>query len=173
MRPEEIRFLYDYDRWATEKVLAALEGVPDELWTASDEVGERGLGSILVHQLGAAQRWRNGIQQTGEQPEPEDEPLLSIDELRSRWTAEWEAVDAWLPTLSQGTLDYVHEGVGVWQMLAHVLNHGTQHRSEAAALLTDAGRSPGEIDMIFYIDGLVEAAGGQADSATEPGRDDV
>lgn len=163
MRPEEIRFLYDYDRWATERVLAALDGVPDELWSASGEVGERGLGSILIHQLGAAQRWRNAIQQTGEEPEPEDEPLLSIDELRSRWTAEWAAVDAWLSTLRQGTLDYVHEGVGVWQMLAHVLNHGTQHRSEAAALLTTAGHSPGEIDIIFYIDSLAEATAGQAD----------
>jgi len=35
-------------------------------------------------------------------------------------------------------------------MLAHVVNHGTQHRSEAAAILTQAGRSPGEIDMIFF-----------------------
>jgi len=40
--------------------------------------------------------------------------------------------------------------VRFWQMLAHVVNHGTQHRSEAAALLTTAGRSPGEIDMIFF-----------------------
>jgi uncharacterized damage-inducible protein DinB len=48
-------------------------------------------------------------------------------------------------------------------MLAQVLNHGTQHRSEAAALLTAAGHSPGEIDLIFYIDALAEAPGGQAD----------
>ncbi len=65
--------------------------------------------------------------------------------------------------MTQGFLDYVHEGVAVWQMLAHVINHGTQHRSEAAALLTDAGRSPGEIDMIFYVEGLAEVPVGRAD----------
>ena len=155
MRPAEVRYFFAYDRWATEKVLAALDGIPAELWAASDVVGERGLGSILVHHLGAAQRWRHGIQGTGEEPEPELEPLPSIDELRSRWRAEWTAVDAWLPGMSQELLDHVHEGVAVWQMLAHVINHGTQHRSEAAALLTDAGHSPGEIDMIFYVDELV------------------
>ena len=42
------------------------------------------------------------------------------------------------------------EDVPVWQMLAHVVNHGTQHRAEAAALLTSDGRSPGELDMINY-----------------------
>jgi len=35
-------------------------------------------------------------------------------------------------------------------MLQHLANHGTQHRSEAALLLTQAGRSPGEIDLIFF-----------------------
>jgi uncharacterized damage-inducible protein DinB len=65
--------------------------------------------------------------------------------------------------MTQGLLDHVHEGIAVWQMLAHVINHGTQHRSEAAALLTTAGRSPGELDMIVYLEGLAAPDGGQAD----------
>src|ERR671911_2630736 len=74
--------------------------------------GERGLGSILVHHLGASQRWRIGLetQGTDQGPEPEREPLLAIDELRERWEAEWVAVDAWLPTLTDGFVQYVHEG---------------------------------------------------------------
>jgi uncharacterized damage-inducible protein DinB len=38
--------------------------------------------------------------------------------------------------------------VSVSVMLQHLANHGTQHRSEAALLLTQAGRSPGELDLI-------------------------
>ena len=163
MRPEDVRSLFDYDRWATERVLAVLDGLPDGVWGQVDAVGERGLGSILVHQLGAAQRWRHAIQDTGEEPVPEDEPLLSVDELRARWHAEWAAVATWVGEMTHGLLDHVHDGIAVWQMLAHVINHGTQHRSEAAALLTAAGHSPGEIDMIVYLEGVAADDGGQAD----------
>ena len=163
MRPDDVRSLFDYDRWATERVLAVLDDLPDGLWAAADVVGERGLGSILVHQLGAAQRWRHAIQDTGQEPVPEREPLLSVGELRMRWNAEWPAVEAWVGEMSQGLLDHVHEGVAVWQMLAHVINHGTQHRSEAAALLTAAGHSPGELDMIVYLESLAAGRLGEAD----------
>jgi uncharacterized damage-inducible protein DinB len=155
---DDIRFLFGYDRWATERILAALDDIPAEVWSRGDAVGERGLGSILVHHLGASQRWRHAIQQLeGEPPRPEKEPLLATDELRRRWATEWAAVDAWLPAMDDAFLTHVEEGATVWQMLAHVVNHGTQHRSEAAALLTDAGHSPGDLDMIDYAEGLVEA----------------
>ena len=159
MTPDQVRFMYDYDRWATRRVLDQLDGLDPEVWARENVVDERGLGGVLVHQFGAAQRWRTGSQQFDETPRPEMEPLLSVEELRRRWEAEWEVTDAWLPTLTQSFIEYVHEGVPVWQMLLHVMNHGTQHRSEAAALLSAEGRSPGEIDIIFYAEDLAAQAG--------------
>lgn len=108
------------------------------------------LGDILVHHLGASRRWRLAFQETGESPGPEREPLPTIAQLRERWDAEWAAVDAWLDGLTDGFVACVHEGVPVWQMLIHVVNHGTQHRAESAALLAAEGRSPGELDLFNY-----------------------
>jgi uncharacterized damage-inducible protein DinB len=159
MRPDEIRFLFEYDRWATQRVLSMLDGLDPAVWTRTDVVGERGLGAILVHHLGASQRWRHGFQDTGESPEPELEPLPTIEGLGAAWAMEWAAVDAWLPTLTDGFVAYVHQGVPVWQMLVHVVTHGTQHRAEAALLLTAEGRSPGELDLIFFAEEHAEARG--------------
>lgn len=162
MQADEIRWLFAYDRWATRRVLGVLDDLDATVWTRANAVGERGLGGILVHHLGASQRWRIGFQTQGseEGPEPEREPLPTIAELRERWDAEWTAVDAWLPTVTDGFAGLVFEGVPVWQMLVHVVNHGTQHRAEAAALLTAEGRSPGELDMINYAE--EQAAGASA-----------
>jgi uncharacterized damage-inducible protein DinB len=37
-----------------------------------------------------------------------------------------------------------------WRVLQHLALHAMQHETEIAHLLTLAGRSPGDIDFIFY-----------------------
>jgi uncharacterized damage-inducible protein DinB len=39
----------------------------------------------------------------------------------------------------------------LWHCLVHVVNHGTQHRSEAAAMLTSFGHSPEGIDFTRFL----------------------
>lgn len=41
--------------------------------------------------------------------------------------------------------------------MIHPVNHATQHRSEAAAVLTQFGYSPGDLDLLLFID-VEEAA---------------
>lgn len=156
----DIRFLFGYDQWATRKILDAAVGIDDATWTAPNAIGDRGLAGILVHALGAHQRWRHGLSgAAGDGPRPEDGPLPSLEALRAAWETEWPAMDAWLARLDDKVMTQSEEGITLWQALAHVVNHGTQHRSEAAALLTTAGHSPGDLDMIDYAQSL---AGGGA-----------
>ena len=130
--------------------------MPEETWGATGVVGDRGLGAILVHQLGAHQRWRLGLlggdDAAAAAARPEREPLPSPDELTrrhgrasgTRWTSWLDGIDRHVAR------PRATRACRLWQMLAHLANHGTQHRSEAAALLTAVGRSPGDLDMIFY-----------------------
>jgi uncharacterized damage-inducible protein DinB len=151
VRIDDIRFLFGYERWATGRIRAVLPGLDEGTWSTPNAIGDRGLGGILVHHLGAAQRWRHGLGGLdGESPRPERGPLPSPDAMAGLWDGEWAAWEAWLGTLDDDALLSPDEPIPMWQLLAHVMNHGTQHRAEAAALLTTAGRSPGDLDVLDY-----------------------
>ena len=160
MTIDDIRDLFAFDRWATRRILAVLERIEDATWTATQVVDERGLGGILVHHLGAIQRWRHGLLEDGIEARPEKEPLPSPAGVIAAWEAEFPALEAWLAGLDDAWLARDDEGVTFWQMLTHVVNHGTQHRSEAAAILTQAGHSPGDLDMIDFWEARAGWVGG-------------
>lgn len=77
-----------------------------------------------------------------------------------RWRAEEQAMQAFLGTLTDehlnGPVRYTLESGTVRERILahclwHVVNHATQHRSEAAALLTHYGQSPGELDFTVFL----------------------
>ena len=152
MSVAEIRDLFAYDRWATEKLFRAIEGIDEATWSKAQVIDERGLGGILIHMLGAYQRWLHGLLEDGTRHGPEREPVFAPAELRRRWELEWPQMDAFLARIDDEWLAGDDEGVGFAWMLRHLANHDTQHRAEAAALLTQAGRSPGDLDMITWLE---------------------
>ena len=145
MRVADIRFLFGYDRWATRRILAVIDGVDAATWGAPGVVGDRGLGAILVHQLGAHQRWRLGpVAADAEAADARNgshsrRPRRLARRLGRGMGRPRGVARRHRRRLARRRLD---DGVPFWQMLAHVVNHGTQHRSEAAALLTAAGGHP-------------------------------
>ncbi len=147
----DIRFLFAFDRWATTRILDASAGVDDDTWSATNVIDARGLGGILIHHLGASQRWRHMLTGgSGEAPEPERGPLPDLGALREAWDREWAGYDAWFDAMDPAWLHQTEHGIALWHVLTHVVNHGTQHRSEAAVLLTAAGHSPGDLDFIDF-----------------------
>ncbi len=160
MNVSDVRFLFAFDRWATGKILAVAAMVPFEEWAESNRIDRRGLGGILTHALGAHERWRAGWQELAsgaseiESPGRREAGLLpSVAELTDAWVAEWAALDAYLGTLADDDLGAPVDDTTLGRTMVHVVNHGTQHRSEAAVLLTIMGRSPGDLDLIDFAPG--------------------
>jgi len=148
MHADDVRFLFAYDRWATRRIFAVLDGIDEEVWSQTHVVDERGLGGILVHELGALMRWRHSLDRLeGKRPRPELDPLPEPRQLIELFETEWLRYDEWQSRWTDEMMDFPVDGVAMWKFLAHVVNHGTQHRSEAAALLTAEDRSPGDLDL--------------------------
>lgn len=152
MRVSDLTMLYDYYYWATKKILAQAEQVTPEQWSGPPPIGDRSLQATLVHTLSAERGWRHGW---AGQERPA--PLQAADfpdaaTLAARWREEEAAMRAYLGSLSDEDAAGAFYDVPLWEVIAHVAHHGMQHRSEAAMLLTHFGHSPGDLDMVFWLD---------------------
>jgi uncharacterized damage-inducible protein DinB len=161
MNKQDILTLYRYNQWANHKILNAATNVTPEQFLADAAYPHGGLRGTLVHALFAEWIWRN--RWTGTSPafriKPDEFP--TIESLRERWLAEEKQLMDFVESLTDeqlnGPFQYKNtKGVQfeqiLWKAMAHVVNHGTQHRAEAAAMLTDFGCSPGDVDMIYFFD---------------------
>ncbi|MCO6450071.1 MAG: DinB family protein [Caldilineales bacterium] len=168
MRIADIRLLYEYNAWATDRILQAAAGLSQEQYVASSSSSWGSIAETLTHAFEAEHIWRVRCQE-GRSPTSmgtaADYP--DVASLRVAWQAEREIMNAYLAGLSDADLDSVIDfkttkGVShripLWQILLHVLNHDTQHRSEVAMALTALGHSPGDLDQILFFRQL-EAGG--------------
>ena len=157
---ELLHTLFDYNYWARERILRAADKVSDAQFLAPANFSWGGLRGTLVHVLSAEWVWRSRWQGVSPTAHLRAEDFPSIPALRVRWREEETAMREFVAKLTEPdlmrTINYtqMRGGVGaepLWQLMMHVVNHGTQHRSEAAALLTEYGQSPGDLDFIVFV----------------------
>ncbi len=160
MNKQDIQLLYKYNRWANTRILNAASNLTPEQFLAPASFPHRELRSTLIHTLFAEWIWRTRWQGESHTHRFKPEDFPTFDSIRARWLEEEKELHIFVESLTDeklnGTFQYkttrgeVMENV-LWQVMTHVINHGTQHRSEAAAILTELGQSPGDIDLIVFL----------------------
>ena len=160
MRPADTALLYEYNYWAQERIMRQVARLTPEQFAADAGYSWGGVGGTLAHILGTEVAWRARWQ--GQAATALAQPALAtFAMLAAAWVENVAAMWAYLDTVAADDLDrdvpYVRQGQTyshpLWTQLVHVVNHGTQHRSEVAVLLTDHGYSPGDIDFSLFMRG--------------------
>ena len=152
---KQLRRLIAYNQWADEKILAAIDGMSgEELGTKLDAY----VGSVannLRHTVGAQMVWL--ARWKGEPRPPLDH--LGSGPWRDAYAVTHAALRAYVDSLSEADCGRVVEytdfkGVArempLGQLITHLVNHGTHHRAETGLLLERRGRSPGDMDYLYF-----------------------
>jgi uncharacterized damage-inducible protein DinB len=165
MNKQDIFLLYKYNQWANARILDSAANITQEQFRAQAPFPHGGLQGTLVHALSAQWIWLTRWEGSSPTSLLKKEEFPTFESLRARWSDEEKRLMEFVETVSEerlnSTFDYRNTSGKpftkvLWQVMAHVVNHGTQHRSEAAAMLTDLGHSPGDLDLISY---LIETQG--------------
>jgi len=158
MTRNDIATLIHFNFWATDRILTACERIsPDEFTRPlAPDPGWGSLRGILVHTLDTECGWRSVLQALDEDHILQADDFPDVAALKTRWDEECAAWFAFLDSLSDQSLTQGYgknpqKGLKVWQTILHVVTHGIQHRSEAAAILTGYAQSPGELDFDLFL----------------------
>ena len=167
MNIQDIQFIYAYNYWANRKILAASAKVTQEQFLAPAEFPFGSLHGTLLHIFDAEYGWRQLFETSSADGEDLDRALVSnFQSLKEQWDMEEQAMRAYLNGLSDEDVN-IHLKYNasngeprdrvLWHCLLHVVNHGTQHRSEAAAILTSYSTSPGDLDFTLFLNEYKES----------------
>jgi uncharacterized damage-inducible protein DinB len=152
----ELLELLDYQRWANIKTLdtsakLSLEQLHRDLGSSFKSVFE-----TLVHLYGADRAWLGRLEgQSPSRPNPSDYP--SLEALREAWEVVldgWKTVIAKLENpkleIAYKSYDGAPFSSSLEEIVKHVVNHGTYHRGQVAAMQRMLGGEAVGTDLITY-----------------------
>ena len=160
MTPDDIRVLLDFNYWARDRALASAEPLSAEQVTRSLGSSFASVLDTLVHIYLAEwiwyRRWRGEVSPT----RPDTTALVGVSALRAAWTPLEAEIRTFVQDLGAEGLHRTIEYRSLsgqaatspyWQMIVHVVNHGTYHRGQLATLLRQLGAAPAQsTDMIVF-----------------------
>ena len=156
MNADSFRHLYGYHFSENRKIWDQyVVPLSQEQFTQEAGYSQGSVLNQIVHLLNVDESWFSGLRGV-EIPDWLKPAELSVREaLRAHWDGVEQRMRAYLADLRDDMLfDKPFEGedeiLSVWQVLLHVVNHGTDHRAQLLRSLNDLGVKTESQDYIFY-----------------------
>jgi uncharacterized damage-inducible protein DinB len=159
MNAKAFRHFYEYhfteNRKIWDQYVALLS---DEQFAQAAGYSHGSVREQLLHLMNVDEIWFCELQ--GIEPSEPFPPAASDDRenLRTHWDRIEQNMRAYLANLTDEMLfekpikePEEDRDLAVWQVLLHVVNHGTDHRAQVLRLLNDLGIKTESQDYIFYV----------------------
>ena len=147
-----------YTAWASQRLVHAIEHIPSDQLTRDFETSDHSILGTLVHVFAADRIWLKRLR---------GEPITSfiadtdydLHVLQIDWPLLYGKWNEWAADLTDtsvaDSVSYTdmkgnpHASI-VWEVVLHVVNHGTHHRGQVSGFLRALGHTPPQLDLIRY-----------------------
>lgn len=157
MNAEAFRHLYEYHFSENRKVWESARQLTWEQFTGNVDYSRGSVRDQVVHLIGCDETWFSELQ--GIEP-LDDLPAADADDreaIRIHWDNVERRMRRYLIELHDEMLltrpirePEEDRDLHLWQVLIHVVNHGTDHRAQVLRVLNDLGIDTTYQDYIFY-----------------------
>lgn len=151
-----IRTLAAYNTLAFNKLWESILTLDEDQFAREFNYSRGSVARQVVHAAAAQGRWRRGFENAPDARSftPDLGELPGLADAHALWVAEDAAFRAFIDGLTEAAL--LQPGVAgmdrpLYELLLHVLNHGTDHRSQTLRLLHELGAETFEQDLVFFL----------------------
>jgi uncharacterized damage-inducible protein DinB len=158
MNADAFRYFYNYHFTENRKIWDSyVTPLSYEPFTQNVHYSHGSVRNQIIHLMSVEDTWFSELQ--GIEP-AEPFPPANIDDrkiIRAHWDTVEHSMHAYLAKLHDEMLFTKpitfeeDKDLILWQVLLHVVNHGTDHRAQLLRLLNDMGVKTGPQDYIFYV----------------------
>jgi len=159
MTTDEIRALYDFNAWANARTVDSCGALSKEQVLQNNASSFPSVRDTLAHIYGAEWIWLERWH--GRKPVvlPKADEFPDLAALRKQWDVTASQLLHFAHTRTQEQLEAPHQiftldGTAythpLWQMMQHLVNHGSYHRGQIATFLRQLGHKPQATDLIRY-----------------------
>ena len=155
-----LQTLVDYHYWARDRMLPVVEALSEEQLRRPLGNSFSSVFDTVVHLFGADWIWRSRWEGVSPMALPSADSYDSLDKVCAAWEDEERRIRAIVNALGPEGIARPIEYTGwdgrrqaqpFWQMLQHLVNHGSYHRGQVTTKLRQLGAGPAKsLDMIAF-----------------------
>lgn len=160
MRADFIQILLDYNYGAHRQLWDCILCLTDVQFRQEVDYSIGSVRNHMVHLVNTDARWLARLQNTSLPERLNQTDYLTRESVRQKWNVVEAAVLAYGEQLRDDELEQIvhydmpHRG-GLkhdprWQILVHMVNHGTDHRAQVLPILHRMGAPTFEQDLMIY-----------------------
>lgn len=162
MNSQTVKTIFDYHYGMFEGVWACAEQLTSAQFVADNGYSLGSVRNHLVHCMNVDDRWLARLQETTLPAILDEATFPDLGSIRPEWDAVRERVLAYVTSLTQAELEatisvafpgqYAEpQRARRWEVLLHMVNHGTDHRAQILARLHELGAKTVEQDLVLYL----------------------
>ena len=161
MELNNVRQLYDYNRWADRRILTVASTLASDDFIRPMGNSFSSVRDTLAHILSGEWIWLERWQGRSPKALLDAATFPTLQSLESRWkTVEHDQthfIEALTPQRLSEELAYINQkgqpySYPLWQQLVHVVNHSSYHRGQVTTLLRQLGTEAVTTDFLVYYD---------------------
>jgi len=151
-----VKKFIEYHIDMTRRVWDLIKQITEEQFLQDDAYSRGSIRNLMVHLANTDSNWLAGLKNI---PESRDTPRRKYEDypnrasVRAFWDATAKDIRDYVETLTEAALEEnpIEIPSPRWQVLLHIINHGTDHRSTVLQRLTEFGVPTFDQDFILWL----------------------